>query len=65
MYVCICSAVTDKDIKHATNSGACSMKDLRSSLSVGTSCGKCSGHAKGLLTEYLSSSVPQPELAAV
>ena len=54
MYVCICNEVTDKQIKHATNLGICSMKDLRSSLNVGTSCGKCSSCAKGLLKEYLS-----------
>lgn len=61
MYVCICNEVTDKEIKNATNTGICSMKDLRDSLNVGTSCGKCSRHAKGLLSEYLSSDA-QPTL---
>ncbi len=56
MYICICNKVTDKEIKNAANSGANSMKDLRNSLNVGTSCGQCSSCAKGLLKEYLSSS---------
>lgn len=54
MYVCICNEVTDKQIKHATNSGVCSMKDLRNTLSVGTSCGQCASCAKSLLKEYLT-----------
>lgn len=60
MYVCICNEVTDKDIKKATLTGICSMKDLRSHLNIGTSCGKCSRHAKGLLNEYIAS---DPQLA--
>ena len=55
MYVCICNEVTDKEIKKATSTGICSMKELRSNLNIGTSCGKCSRHAKGLLNEYLTS----------
>lgn len=55
MYVCICNEVTDQEIKHATRMGACSMKDLRKTLNVGTTCGQCSTCAKGLLKEYLSS----------
>ena len=64
MYVCICNEVTDREIKHATNTGACSMKDLRNSLNVATTCGRCADCAKGLLTEYLSSpSSPELHLA--
>ncbi len=55
MYVCICNEVTDKQIKHATNIGMSSMKDLRNSLKVGTTCGQCSSCVKSLLEEYLSS----------
>jgi len=55
MYICICHQVTDREIKHAANSGACSMEDLRESLNVGITCGKCSDCAKGLLKEYLCS----------
>ncbi len=53
MYVCICNEVTDKAIKHAATSGACSMKDLRHSLNVGTACGRCTSCAKELLKEYV------------
>ena len=54
MYVCICHEVTDRDIKHAANRGASSMKDLRESLNVSSSCGRCSSSVKELLKESLS-----------
>ena len=54
MYICICHAVTDREIKHAAKSGASSMKDLRKTLNVGTTCGRCSSCAKDLLKESLS-----------
>lgn len=56
MYVCICNEVTDKAIKKATYSGASSMKDLRKTLNVGVTCGRCTSCAKQLLKGYLSSS---------
>lgn len=54
MYVCICNEVTDKQIRQATNKGVRSMKDLRKSLNVASTCGQCSSCAKSLLKEYLS-----------
>lgn len=55
MYICICHEVTDREIKHAANNGASSFKDLRESLNVGSSCGRCADCAKGLLKESLCS----------
>ena len=63
MYVCICNEVTDREIKQETSKGACSMKDLRNSLNVATSCGRCASCAKGLLKEYLSASRAEAILA--
>ena len=55
MYICICHEVTDREIKHAANNGASSIKDLRESLNVGMTCGRCADCAKGLLKECLGS----------
>lgn len=52
MYVCVCKAVTDKQIKSAINNGYCSRKDLNQCLGVGTVCGKCSSQVKQLLDEH-------------
>ncbi len=49
MYVCICKAVTDKQIQQAVKSGAESYKCLRDKTGLGTQCGKCGVEAKNLL----------------
>jgi bacterioferritin-associated ferredoxin len=51
MYVCVCNAVTDKDIIQAAENGASSLKDLRNELNVATCCGRCATCAKGLLRQ--------------
>lgn len=48
MYVCLCKAVTDKQIQQAACEGACSMRCLNK-LGVATQCGKCAKHAKQIL----------------
>ncbi|PAU86480.1 (2Fe-2S)-binding protein [Pseudomonas sp. WN033] len=53
MYVCLCKGVTDRQIRDAINSGACSMRDLRESLDVASQCGKCGRDCKSLLNETL------------
>ena len=41
MYICICNAVTEREIRGAVALGDCSVADLRESLGVGTCCGRC------------------------
>lgn len=42
MYICLCYAVTDKQIKKAvTEDGVGSMRELRKALNLGGQCGKC------------------------
>lgn len=51
MYVCVCNAVTDKQIREAVSEGACSLQDLSDQLKVATCCGRCAGCAQQLLSE--------------
>ena len=51
MYICVCSAVTERHIHAAVRDGAKSMKDLRDTLGVGTECGSCGSCAKQCLRE--------------
>jgi bacterioferritin-associated ferredoxin len=51
MYVCICNAVTDRQIRAAVADGARSMRDLRRELGVCSCCGKCGPAARELLAE--------------
>lgn len=43
MYVCICMAVTDGEVRAATKEGACTLEDLQHGLGVATGCGQCAG----------------------
>jgi len=49
MYVCVCKAVTDKQITHAISEGICTRKQLFQCLGVGRDCGKCNTHIKELI----------------
>ena len=53
MYICLCKAVTDKDIHRAVQNGASTMRCLRQQSGVGTQCGRCVGHAKEVLVDAL------------
>jgi len=50
MYVCLCKAVTDRQIKESLAGGTCSTyADLRREFGVATQCGKCGQMAKSLI----------------
>lgn len=51
MYVCICHAITDRQIRQAVEAGCGSMRELRCQLQVCSDCGKCARAVKDLLTE--------------
>ncbi|WP_109993431.1 (2Fe-2S)-binding protein [Salinisphaera sp. LB1] len=51
MYVCVCNAVTDCQIRQAYCEGACSMRLLRQKLGVAGCCGRCAPCARDLLVE--------------
>ncbi|MEN3110216.1 (2Fe-2S)-binding protein [Uliginosibacterium paludis] len=49
MYVCVCHAVTDRDITRAAANGARTVRDLRDTLGVTSSCGRCAQCAHACL----------------
>lgn len=51
MYVCVCNAVTDRDIRAAYCDGACSMRELRDRLGVAGCCGRCAPCARDVLLQ--------------
>lgn len=51
MYVCVCKAVTDKQIRHAVKEGIETRKELFQYFGVGGDCGKCNKHVKKILAE--------------
>lgn len=52
MYICICRAVTEAEIRAAIERGAETEDALRSQLGVSTECGKCSADVRRILSEY-------------
>ena len=54
MYVCICNAITDKQIRRAARNGVDSLYELRGALGVAAGCGSCARAAEEILNEELS-----------
>jgi len=52
MYVCICNAITDKQIRKAAESGVKDLWDLQRKLGVASGCGSCKEVASDILREY-------------
>lgn len=60
MYVCICNAVTDSDIRQAVEDGARDLWGLQSALGVASGCGSCKQHAMEVLrSERPSAAAPR------
>jgi len=51
MYVCICNAITDSQIREAAESGAQDLWALQSALGVASGCGSCKEAASEILRE--------------
>ena len=54
MYICLCNAITDRQIVRAAELGVRSPEDLAYELGVGTGCGRCMTCAKTLLAESVA-----------
>jgi bacterioferritin-associated ferredoxin len=62
MYVCICNAITDKQIRKAVKSGATDLWKLQAELGVASGCGSCMETASEILAEYRNRPAPQPAM---
>ena len=54
MYICVCHAVTDTQIKASVQSGCCSYREIRDCHEVGTPCGRCVPETRALINQTLS-----------
>ena len=54
MYVCVCNAVTDGEIRGAVKLGVPTLADLSAMLGVATCCGRCSECASSVLAESMA-----------
>ena len=51
MYVCVCHAVTENDVRDHVGSGACSAKAVRAACGMRPGCGACVQRIRALLAE--------------
>jgi len=63
MYVCVCHAVTDRDIESAVAEGCCSLRQLREQLGVGKTCGRCTRCARDTMRESVPPRISPPRMA--
>jgi bacterioferritin-associated ferredoxin len=54
MYVCVCNAVTDSDIRTAVDSGVRNMKQLGKTTGCGGTCGCCMEMAVDVLEQAMN-----------
>ncbi|MDO5356499.1 MAG: (2Fe-2S)-binding protein [Conchiformibius sp.] len=60
MYVCICNAVTDRQIQETVAEGALSLTDLKDRLGVASCCGCCANLASSFLNNSNQTVSPNP-----
>lgn len=53
MYVCICNAITAREIREAVEDGITNLWDLQNALGVAAGCGSCKDIAMSVLSESL------------
>jgi bacterioferritin-associated ferredoxin len=63
MYVCVCSAVTERQIHLAAQKGARTIKDLRRDLGVTAECGRCATCARQCLRDAHESAEENMQMA--
>ena len=54
MYICLCNAITEREIVQAAELGARSAEDLAQGLGIGSGCGRCRSCANSVLRETLA-----------
>ncbi|HYC35453.1 MAG TPA: (2Fe-2S)-binding protein [Usitatibacter sp.] len=51
MYIWICNAVTEREIRGAAELGCATLEDLRRDLGVASCCGKCAPDTREILRQ--------------
>lgn len=54
MYVCLCNAISDHQIRAVVERGAVSLPEVQAHLPVGNCCGSCQDCARGVIEDHVS-----------
>ena len=58
MYICICNAVTDSDIRQAADQGVRNIRQLKKATGCAANCGSCEQMAREVLAQALQDQPP-------
>lgn len=64
MYVCLCHAVTENDVRRAAEAGVRTVSELTMRTGLGSGCGSCVSMAVDLIDEVHARPFPLPVFAA-
>ncbi|MEV6206881.1 (2Fe-2S)-binding protein [Kitasatospora sp. NPDC051914] len=64
MYVCMCHAVTEAQVKQEIDGGAVTPRQIAKGCKAGTDCGSCVRRIQALLGEHGARPCPTARLAA-
>lgn len=56
MYVCVCNAVTDREIRSVVEFGATSFEEVQATLGVATCCRRCTECASKVVASAIERS---------
>ncbi len=63
MFVCVCNAITEKDIRQAVDNGSETIKLLKEKFAIGNQCGGCITLSKQILSQQLATTACYYEVA--
>lgn len=55
MYVCLCNAITDRQIRECVDRGATSLCKVQTHLPVANCCGACEDTARDVIESHVDS----------
>jgi len=58
MYVCVCLAVTDKEVQAAIEGGAITREAVTRACGAGGDCGACHGMIREMIDDHIEASAP-------
>ena len=58
MYVCVCLAVTDREVEAAIENGAITREDVTRACRAGGDCGACHGMIRTMIEDHVEAQCP-------
>jgi bacterioferritin-associated ferredoxin len=55
MYICVCHAISDRQIREAVDRGAESLCEVQAYLPVASCCGRCEDSARQVIESHVES----------